>query len=47
MHTAKWGEDLKLESKRVGIIGNGSRGIQVMTAIAPVVWHLTSFQRNP
>lgn len=47
VHTAKWDEKVKLEGKRVGIIGNGSTGVQVMTAIAPIVKHLTSFQRRP
>ncbi|KAF3024623.1 hypothetical protein E8E15_009111 [Penicillium rubens] len=47
IHTARWPEDLNLEGKRVGIIGNGSTGIQVMTALAPIVESLTSFQRHP
>lgn len=47
VHTANWEENLELENKRVGIIGSGSTGIQVMTAIAPIVGHLKSFQRHP
>lgn len=47
VHTAKWPEDLDLKGKKVGIIGNGSTGTQVMTAIAPVVENLKSFQRSP
>ncbi|KOS40474.1 hypothetical protein ACN38_g8658 [Penicillium nordicum] len=47
IHTARWPEGLNLEGKRVGIIGNGSTGTQVMTAIAPIVGSLTSFQRHP
>ena len=47
VHTAKWDEKLKLDGKRVGIIGNGSTGTQVMTAIAPIVAQLKSFQRHP
>lgn len=47
VHTARWPEDLTLDGKRVGIIGNGSTATQVMTAIAPIVGHLTSFQRHP
>lgn len=46
IHTAAWPE-IDLSSKRVGIIGNGSTGIQVMTALAPKVKRLISFQRNP
>ncbi|KAH7393785.1 hypothetical protein DE146DRAFT_765317 [Phaeosphaeria sp. MPI-PUGE-AT-0046c] len=47
VHTAKWDENLRLEGMKVGIIGNGSTGVQVMTAIAPVVGNLKSFQRHP
>ncbi|MGY1883948.1 flavin-containing monooxygenase [Blastococcus sp. SYSU DS0753] len=47
VHTGAWPEDLDLTGKRVGVIGNGSTGGQVITAIAPVVGHLTSFQRTP
>jgi cyclohexanone monooxygenase len=47
VHTANWDENLQLEDKKVGIIGNGSTGVQVMTAIAPVVANLKSFQRHP
>ncbi len=46
-HTGAWPQDVKLEGKRVGVIGNGSTGIQVITAIAKEVGHLVSFQRNP
>ena len=47
IHTAAWPADIDLSSNRVGVIGNGSTGIQVMTALAPKVKQLTSFQRNP
>jgi cyclohexanone monooxygenase len=47
VHTGAWPEDLDLTGKRVGVIGNGSTGGQILTAIAPVVDHLTSFQRTP
>jgi cyclohexanone monooxygenase len=46
-HTAAWPKDLDLHNKRVGIIGNGSTGVQVITAIAPQVEQLLSFQRHP
>ncbi|KAJ3939126.1 uncharacterized protein N0V96_010566 [Colletotrichum fioriniae] len=45
-HTAKWDDTIELEGKRVGIIGSGSTGVQVMTAIAPIVGQLTLFQRR-
>lgn len=47
VHTGAWPGDLDLTGKRVGVIGNGSTGGQVITAIAPSVGHLTSFQRTP
>lgn len=47
IHTAAWPADIDLSNKRVGIIGNGSTGIQVITAIAPKVKQLLSFQRHP
>ncbi|TKA04654.1 flavin-containing monooxygenase [Actinacidiphila oryziradicis] len=47
VHTGAWPEDLDLIGKRVGVIGNGSTGNQVITATAPVAAHLTSFQRTP
>lgn len=46
IHTTSW-PDIDLSSKRVGVIGNGSTGIQVMTALAPKVKKLVSFQRSP
>ncbi|PTQ74352.1 NAD(P)/FAD-dependent oxidoreductase [Pseudomonas sp. GV071] len=45
-HTAHWPADASLEGKRVGVIGTGSTGCQVITAIAPIVGHLTVFQRS-
>lgn len=45
-HTANWPADAVLEGKRVGVIGTGSTGCQVINAIAPTVGHLTVFQRS-
>ena len=48
-HTARWPDNVDLKGKRVGIIGNGSTGVQVITALAKAgeVKQLLSFQRNP
>jgi cation diffusion facilitator CzcD-associated flavoprotein CzcO len=47
-HTARWPQgELDLAGKRVGVIGTGSSGIQVISEIAPRVGHLTVFQRTP
>jgi len=46
-HTGQWPQAVSFDGKRVGVIGTGSTGIQVITAIAPQVKHLTVFQRSP
>ena len=46
-HTARWPKSLDLTGKRVGVIGNGSTGVQVITAIAKDVKQLVCFQRTP
>nr|OQO27341.1 hypothetical protein B0A51_07595 [Rachicladosporium sp. CCFEE 5018] len=46
-HTAKWPKDLDLTGLRVGVVGCGSTGVQVITDIAGKVSHLTCFQRHP
>lgn len=47
VHTSRWAENTTWKDKRVGIIGTGSTGVQVITAIAPDVKQLTVFQRSP
>lgn len=46
-HTSRWRDDFDLTDKRVGVLGNGSTGVQVITAIASRVKSLVSFQRSP
>jgi cyclohexanone monooxygenase len=46
-HTGAWPEGVTLAGKRVGVIGNGSTGVQFITATAPQAKHLTVFQRSP
>ncbi len=45
-HTGAWPEGTDLSGKRVGVVGTGSTGVQVITALAPVAQHLTVFQRS-
>lgn len=47
IHTGQWPEGVDLSGKRVGVIGTGSTGQQVIVAVAPVARHLTVFQRTP
>ncbi|KXH54041.1 hypothetical protein CSAL01_01947 [Colletotrichum salicis] len=47
-HTSKWPQEgIDFKGKRVGVVGNGSSGLQVIQEIAPEVDHLTVFQRSP
>ena len=46
-HTSKWPkEGVDFAGKRVGIIGTGSTGIQVIPVVAKEAAHLTVFQRT-
>ncbi|MFC9968519.1 flavin-containing monooxygenase [Nocardia ignorata] len=47
VHTARWDHGLDLRGKRVAIIGTGASAVQVIPEIAPLVEHLTVFQRTP
>lgn len=45
---SKWpNEEPDLVGKRVGVVGTGSTGIQIITALADQVEHLHVFQRTP
>ncbi|MEO1064722.1 MAG: NAD(P)/FAD-dependent oxidoreductase [Actinomycetota bacterium] len=47
-HTARWPEDgVDLAGRRVGVVGTGASGVQVVQEAAKVAGHLTVFQRTP
>ena len=47
-HTARWpAESIELHGKRVGVVGTGASGVQVIQTIAADVEHLVVFQRTP
>lgn len=47
-HTARWPhEPVDFTGKRVGIIGTGSSGMQMIPVVAQQAAHLTVFQRTP
>jgi cation diffusion facilitator CzcD-associated flavoprotein CzcO len=47
-HSAHWPhEEVSFEGKRVGVIGTGASGVQIIQTIAPLLEHLTVFQRTP
>lgn len=45
-HTGAFPADVTFEGKRIGVIGTGSTGTQVITALGPRAGHLTVFQRS-
>lgn len=48
LQTAHWPKEaIDFRGKRVGVIGNGSTGVQVVSELAGQVEHLTLFQRTP
>uniref|UniRef100_A0A9E7ZRT3 NAD(P)/FAD-dependent oxidoreductase n=1 Tax=Bosea sp. NBC_00436 TaxID=2969620 RepID=A0A9E7ZRT3_9HYPH len=48
LFTSSWPhENVELEGKRVGVLGTGSSGIQVIPELAKVAGHLSVFQRTP
>ncbi len=46
-HSARWDHSVPLEGKRVGVIGNGSTGVQIVSAVSKVAGKLVHFQRSP
>lgn len=48
LHTADWPRDgVDLTGKRVGVIGTGSTGVQLIPVVAREAGHLHVFQRSP
>ncbi|MBJ22118.1 MAG: NAD(P)/FAD-dependent oxidoreductase [bacterium] len=45
-HSARWDHDVPLDGQRVGIIGNGSTGVQIVSALASRAGALYHFQRT-
>jgi 4-hydroxyacetophenone monooxygenase len=46
-HTSAWNYEADIDEKRVGLIGNGSSGVQLMSSLAKRAGQLTVFQRHP
>jgi len=47
-HTARWPESgLSFEGKRVGVVGTGASGVQIVQEAAKVADRVTVFQRSP
>ncbi|KAE8418513.1 hypothetical protein BDV36DRAFT_295153 [Aspergillus pseudocaelatus] len=47
VHTAAWDESYEWKNKRVAVIGNGSSGIQCVTAMQSQVSKMVNYVRNP
>ncbi len=46
-HSARWQDDAAIDGARVGVIGNGSTGVQIVTALSERAGRLVHFQRSP
>ncbi|KAI7082988.1 flavin-binding monooxygenase [Hortaea werneckii] len=47
LHSADWDDSVDLTGKRVGLIGNGSSGIQILPQVRQLDSHVTTFVRQP
>ena len=47
MHSASWDHSVPLDGKRVGIIGSGSTGVQLVCGLAGRASHVIHIQRTP
>ncbi|MEZ5742769.1 MAG: NAD(P)/FAD-dependent oxidoreductase [Sphingomonadaceae bacterium] len=45
-HSARWDHSVALDGKRIGVIGNGSTGVQIVGALADRAAKLVQFQRT-
>lgn len=45
-HSARWDDAVSVEGRRVGVVGTGSSGVQIATALAGTAAHLSVFQRT-
>ncbi len=46
-HTARWDHSVPLDGRRIGIIGTGSTGVQLVSALSTRASKLVHFQRTP
>jgi len=46
-HSARWDHSVALDGRRIGVIGNGSTGVQIISALAGRAAKLVHFQRSP
>lgn len=46
-HTARWDHSVPLDDKRIGVVGTGSTGVQIICALSERAKKLVHFQRTP
>lgn len=47
VHTARWDDSVETAGKRIAVIGSGSTGVQIVSALQPEAARLTQFARTP
>ncbi|WP_413467918.1 flavin-containing monooxygenase [Mycobacterium sp. RTGN4] len=47
VHTSRWDDTIAWAGKRVGVVGTGASGVQVIPELADVAAQVTVFQRTP
>ncbi|MBL1079380.1 NAD(P)/FAD-dependent oxidoreductase [Nocardia sp. 2] len=47
VHTARWDDAVRTEGRRIAVIGTGSTGVQVVSALQPKATSITHFVRSP
>lgn len=45
-HSSRWDHDVPLDGRRIGVIGNGSTGVQIVSALAGRMAKLEHYQRT-
>jgi cation diffusion facilitator CzcD-associated flavoprotein CzcO len=46
-HSSRWDHDVELRGRRIGLIGTGATGVQLVCALSEVAGRLVHFQRTP
>jgi cation diffusion facilitator CzcD-associated flavoprotein CzcO len=46
-HSARWDDAVPLDGRRIGVIGNGSTGVQIVSALARRAQRVVHFLRSP
>jgi cation diffusion facilitator CzcD-associated flavoprotein CzcO len=46
-HSARWHDSVPIDGRRIGVIGNGSTGVQIVSALSRRAQRVVHFQRSP